>query len=78
MAAVYSINHSNIHKWWRFEHARKTNRKRVEIKQKRLKIMLTVEMLSDRICQVVSERPAQNRKSEKDLKKGVDRKLKTW
>ena len=45
------------------------NRKRVEIKQKRLKIMLTVEILSDRICQVVSERPAQNRKSEKDLKK---------
>ena len=60
------------------EHAWKTNFKRVEIKQKRLKIMLTVEMLSDRICQVVSERPAQNRKSEKDLKKGVDRKLKTW
>ena len=54
------------------------NRKRVEIKQKRIKIMLTVEILSDRICQVVSERPAQNRKSEKDLKKGVDRKLKTW
>ena len=40
--------------------------------------MLTVEILSDRICQVVSERPEQKRKSEKDLKKGVDRKLKTW